>query len=57
MADRAERVADLMGDAGGEAAERGQLELLGLLGDLRNIVEKHQDMPLLAALQGNETRL
>ena len=34
VADRAERVADLVGDAGGQATQGGQLELLGLLGNL-----------------------
>ena len=46
-----------MGDTGGQSAEGGELELLGLLGDLRNIVEKNQGMAVFAALQGNKAGL
>ena len=42
MTDGAQRVADLVGDAGGQSAQGGEFELLGLLGDLRKILEKHQ---------------
>src|SRR5690606_332527 len=57
VADCTERVADLVGDTGGQAAERGQFQLLRLLGDLRNVVEKNQDVLLVTALQGDETGL
>ncbi|MCY1530415.1 hypothetical protein D9M68_656000 [compost metagenome] len=57
MADGAERVADLVGDAGGQAPEGDQFELLGLLGDLRDVLEEHQDVLLAAMLQVDEAGL
>ena len=38
MADGAQRIADFMGNAGCESSEGGELELLGLLGDLRDVL-------------------
>ena len=40
-----------MSDAGGQAPECGELELLGLLGDLRKVFEKYQGL-LVRALCG-----
>ena len=57
MADGAQRIADFMGNAGCESSEGGELELLGLLGDLRDVLEEHQSVELVAVLQGGETRL
>ncbi|MCY1348087.1 hypothetical protein D9M69_342210 [compost metagenome] len=57
VADGAQGIADLVGDAGGQAAEGDQLELLGLLGDLRDVIEEHQDVLLLATLQMDEAGL
>ena len=40
-----------------QAAQRGQFELLGLLGNLRNIIEKHQGVLLVAVGQVDEAGL
>nr|GFC98716.1 hypothetical protein [Tanacetum cinerariifolium] len=56
MADGAQWVTDLVGDAGCQPAQCGKLELLGLLGDLRKVIEKHQGVPVAATGQSNETR-
>ncbi len=56
MTDGAQRVADLVGDTGGQSAQRGQFELLGLLGNLRQIIEKYQRMAMTAARQGDKAR-
>jgi hypothetical protein len=57
MADRAQRIADFMGDAGGESAERGEFQLLGLLGDLREIFEKDQGLLIGALIESDEAGL
>ena len=49
VADRGERVADLVGEAGGEPAQRGQGDRLGALRHQRGVVEK--DQRLVAAGQ------
>lgn len=40
MTDGAQRVAYLMGNPGGQASQCGELELLRLMGDLRQVFEK-----------------
>jgi len=57
MADSAQRIADFMGDPGGQAAEGGQFELLGLLGDLRDVFEKHQRLALFVLAQRDKAWL
>ncbi|MNN26840.1 hypothetical protein D3C81_1403580 [compost metagenome] len=57
MADGAERIADFMGDAGGQAAEGSQLELLCLLGEFRDVLEKDQDIALALTPQRDEAGL
>ncbi|MNC12523.1 hypothetical protein D3C75_602470 [compost metagenome] len=57
VTDGTERVADFVGDAGGQATEGGQLELLRLLGDLRDVLEEHQDVALALAAQRHEAGL
>lgn len=57
MTDGTERITDLVGNAGGQAAERGQFQLLCLLGDLGNVFEEYQRVLLGTALKGNEAGL
>ena len=57
MADGAQRVAYLVGNAGGESSERCELELLRFLRNLRDVLEKDQGVELVAMLQGGEARL
>ena len=57
MADGAERIADLVRDTGGQAAKRGQLHLLGLVSDLRGVLEEDQYIPRVAAAQWIELGL
>ena len=40
MADGRQRVADVVGDAAGELAKRGELDLLGLVGEFLGILEE-----------------
>src|SRR3954469_1470081 len=47
MADGGERVADLVRDVGGEASERGELELLGLLARPARILDEDDGVALL----------
>jgi hypothetical protein len=57
MTDGAQRIADFMGDAGGQATQGGQFQLLRLLRDLREILEKDQGLVVGALIQGDEARL
>src|SRR5687767_2598416 len=51
VADGGERVADLVRDARGEPAERGELELLRLLARARRVLDEQHRELLRAALQ------
>ena len=57
VADSTQRIADLVGDAGGQAAEGDQFHFLGVLGDLGNVLYEHQGVQRLAVLQAGEARL
>ena len=57
MAHRADRVADLVRDAGAEPAERRELRLLHALDDQRGVLEEYQRRPLAAAVERDEMRL
>lgn len=46
-----------MGDAGGQAAETGQLHLLRLLGDLRNVFEEDQHVLVVFAVEADKAGL
>ena len=57
VAHRADRVADLVRDAGAEPAERGELRLLHALDDQRRVLEEDQRRSLAAAVERHEVRL
>ena len=57
VAHRADRIADLVRDAGAEPAERGELRLLDALGDQRRVLEEDQRRALAAAVERDEVRL
>ena len=49
VADRRQRIADLVRDVGGQPAERGELELLRLLARARHVLDEHHREALLGA--------
>src|SRR6185503_20800456 len=49
VADGGERIADLVRDVGGQAAERGELELLRLVARARRVLDEQQAEALLRA--------
>src|SRR5690606_4811514 len=51
MADGAERIANFMGNASSQSAERSQFELLGLLGNGPVVLDKNQGVGILVRLQ------
>ena len=55
VADRGQRIADLVGQAGGEAAEGGQGQRFGAARQLRGVVEEHQHL-LALRQQAGEAR-
>ena len=56
VAHRADGVADLVGDAGAQASERGELRLLDLLGHLARVLEEDQHRPRPVLRQRHELR-
>ncbi|MNL87937.1 hypothetical protein D3C87_2173710 [compost metagenome] len=48
MTDGAQRIADFMGDAGGQTAQACELQLLGLLCDVGKVFEEDQRLVLWA---------
>ena len=56
VADGGERVADLVRDVGGEAAERGELELLRLLARARRVLDEQHAEALLACRLSSRRR-
>ncbi|MNN79158.1 hypothetical protein D3C81_1957770 [compost metagenome] len=48
MTDGAQRIADFMGDAGSQAAQTCELQLLGLLCDVGKVFEEDQRLVLWA---------
>ena len=57
VAHRAERIADLVRDAGAQAAERRELRLLDALGDQRRVLEEDHHAAAAAAAERREVRL
>ncbi|MNL02756.1 hypothetical protein D3C87_1232750 [compost metagenome] len=57
MTDGAQWIANFMGDAGGQAPEGGEFQLLGLLRDVGEIFEKDQRLMLRAGVQCYEAGL
>ena len=58
VADRRERVADLVRDVGGQAAERGELELLRLLARARRVLdEQHRELLLGARVEQAQAKV
>ncbi len=57
VAHRAERIADLVRDAGAQAPERGELGLLNALRNQRRVLEKDHDAAVAAAGKRREVRL
>ena len=55
MFDRAQRVADVVGDAGRQPAQGRQLDLLGLLEERPLVAQKEQGGPLAILAQAQVT--